>query len=111
MGSPDDAVKWLVQHGGTQSDAARKTGCCPMALSRAIRALKDQGAWEAHVADVRATLDLAEAPAEKDLDLPSPKSLGAQIKSGATRLGDGRPYMGKGGTWGEYREGHKMAMV
>eukprot|EP00966_Prymnesium_polylepis_P306287 7077752-Prymnesium_polylepis.1 len=41
--------------------------------------------------------------------MPTPNSLGAQIARGANRLGDGRPYGSKGNSWGEYREGHKIA--
>ena len=41
--------------------------------------------------------------------MPTPNSLGAQITRQANRLGDGRPYGSKGNSWGEYREGHKIA--
>eukprot|EP00966_Prymnesium_polylepis_P150544 3477440-Prymnesium_polylepis.1 len=41
--------------------------------------------------------------------MPTPTSLGIQIKSAANRLGDGRPYGNQGNTWGEYREGFKIS--
>ena len=103
-GTVDDGIKHVVLNGGSQAGAARTVDCCPMALSRAISALKDAGARDEHVADIVTAASPAGGRQKGLLDMPSPGSLGQQIKGGATRLGDGRPYGGKGNTWGEYRE-------
>eukprot|EP00966_Prymnesium_polylepis_P173171 4005380-Prymnesium_polylepis.1 len=92
--------------------AARKADCCPMALSRAISRLKDAKVYETHMDELRARhaqqLTDSMQTRTRKLEMASPSSLGKQIKSGATRLRDGRPYGGKGNSWGEYREGWKI---
>jgi hypothetical protein len=118
-GNVDDAIKYLALNGaearGAQAKAARETECCPMALSRAIAALKACEQWEAHVESIRAaaapaaaTAAAAPTGAPKELDMATPRTLRSQIVSGTDRLGDGRPYGSHGNSWGEYREGHKI---
>ena len=82
----------------------------PVALCRTIIRLKDADAWDDHVIDImkRSNVEPATSGQKRDLDMPTPKSLSKQIKAGANRLGDGRPYCSKGNTWGEYREGLKI---
>ena len=119
-GTVDQGIEHLLVHGldlvhGGQAAAARAIDCCPVALNRAIKRLKDAGAWEEHASDVLQTYRRANpdkslaASGKRVLKMPTPRSLGKQIKEGANRLGDGRPYGGKGNTWGERREGHKIA--
>jgi hypothetical protein len=107
-GNPDDAIVYLATRGGSQAQAAREAQCCPMKLNRAISALKDCGVWETHIAEIRSRAAAppsatSEKKRQGELEMPSPKSLGAQISRGANRLGDGRPYGSKGNSWGEYR--------
>jgi hypothetical protein len=109
-GTVDEAIEYLVVHGGSQAAAAREKDCDPVALCRTIIRLKDADAWDDHVIDImkRSNVEPATSGQKRDLDMPTPKSLGKQIKAGANRLGDGRPYCSKGNTWGEYREGLKI---
>ena len=122
-GSADDGIEHFVLHGGSQAAAASAVDCCPKALNRAIADLKKEEAWDAHVADILARKKESstgnsagssgsqaadDSARKRELEMPTPNSLGKQIKSSATRLGDGRPYGSKGNSWGEYREGHKI---
>jgi hypothetical protein len=110
-GTVDEAIEHYVLHGGTQTDAANGR-CDAGQLSRAIKALKEANAWDDHVADIisRRGAEKPEGSREKrELEMPTPRSLGKMIKSAPDRLGDGRPYGSKGNTWKEYREGHKLA--
>ena len=112
-GTADDAIRRMVLYGETQATAARTADCCPMMLSRAIKGLKEAGMWEEHAADVlAAAVPVSPSKATKGsatIDMPTPASLAAQIKAGTDRLGDGRPYGNSGHSWGEYREGWKIA--
>jgi len=107
-GTVDAAIEHFVREGGAQAAAARAVDCCPVALHRAINKMKEAGVWDDHMADIRAG---AEPSGKKkpELDMPTPGALARQIKAGANRLGDGRPYGSKGNTWGEWREGTKIA--
>ena len=105
----------MLVHKVKAAEACRKVDFCKMKLSRCIQELKESGQWEEHCADLlghaqrmNACTPTAEAPAAAELEMATPRSLGAAIASGAIRLGDGRPYGGHGNTWGEYREGHKI---
>ncbi len=108
-GTTDEAIEYFVLHGCSQRAAADKTDCCVVALGRAITALKEGGSWDEHVMDIHGRAKQPAVGQKRELDMPTPTSLGKQIKAGTNRLGDGRPYGGKGNTWGEYREGHKIA--
>ena len=114
-GTPDEAITYMLVHKVKAAEACRKVDFCKMKLSRCIQELKESGQWEEHCADLlghaqrmNACTPTAEAPAAAELEMATPRSLGAAIASGASRLGDGRPYGGHGNTWGEYREGHKI---
>eukprot|EP00966_Prymnesium_polylepis_P323948 7380074-Prymnesium_polylepis.1 len=122
-GNVDDAIKYLALNGsevrGVQAAAAAHAKCCPMKLSRAIKALKECEQWEPHLASIRAAAATeppaagtaaaaATGDAPKQLEMATPRSLRTDIASRANRLGDGRPYGSHGNTWGEYREGHKI---
>eukprot|EP00966_Prymnesium_polylepis_P257967 5958953-Prymnesium_polylepis.1 len=100
-------MRYWVINGGSQAKACSETGCCPMRLGRAIKDLKSAELFDAHIADIRAAA-LGEGP-KPLVDMPTPGSLGMKIQAGANRPGDGRPYGSKGNSWGEYREGHKIA--
>lgn len=107
----DAALRHLALNGGSQAKACSATGCLPMQLSRAIKALRDAGQYDEHMRDIKTAAAQATgvtvSPAPL-IDMPTPRSLGGQIKSGANRLGDGRPYGSNGNSWGEYREAHKI---
>jgi len=110
-GTADDGIKHLALNGGSQAAAARAVDCCEMALGRAIKQLKASGMWDDHIADLRESLQPSPSKrktGDRELEMPTPGSLGVQIKLGANRLGDGRPYGTKGNSWGEYREGSKI---
>ena len=105
----DAAIRHWVLHGGSQAAACRATECDPMRLSRTIADLKSAELLDDHIADIKASAAALEEAGPKPLvDMPTPRSLGAKIQSGANRIGDGRPYGSKGNSWGEYREGHKI---
>ena len=45
-GTVDDAIEYLVLHGGSQAAAARAKDCDPSALCRTIQRLQDVDAWD-----------------------------------------------------------------
>jgi hypothetical protein len=113
-GTVDEAIEHYVLHGGSQADAASGR-CDPAVLCKRVKALKEAGAWE-HVAGIKAQraqggdeAGKAAAGQKRELEMPTPRSLGKAIKSAPPRLGGGRPYGGNGNTWHEYAEGHKLA--
>ena len=109
----DEAIEHMVLRGCKQAQAARDADCCPMALSRGINKLKESGHWDDHVLDIakHAAESGRQQEKKRELEMPTPGSLGKQIKASSTRLGDGWAYGGKGNMWGEYREGHKIATI
>jgi hypothetical protein len=102
-GSVDQGIEHFVLNGGSQLAAAEATKCCSVAMCRAIKKLKEADAWDEHVMDIQQRA-LAKDPTsmeggrKRELEMPTPKSLGKQIKAGANRLGDGRPYGNNGST-------------
>uniref|UniRef100_A0A6T7ZU73 Uncharacterized protein n=1 Tax=Prymnesium polylepis TaxID=72548 RepID=A0A6T7ZU73_9EUKA len=84
-GTSDDGIKHFLLYGGSQAAAARAVDCCPVALNRAIHALKQQDAWDDHIADIKAhhapSPSKAAKPAKPALEMPTPTSLGIQRKS------------------------------
>jgi hypothetical protein len=97
----------------SRSAAAAAKDCCPIALGRAIKRLKDAGVWDDHVTDIQSRAPVMvqiadEGGSKRELEMPTPNALSKKVKAGASRLGDGRPYGGKGNTWGEYRECWKI---
>jgi hypothetical protein len=90
-GTPDEAITYMLVHKVKAAEACRKVDFCKMKLSRCIQELKESGQWEEHCADLlghaqrmNACTPTAEAPAAAELEMATPRSLGAAIASGAT---------------------------
>ena len=54
MGTPDEAITYMLVHKVKPAEACRKVDCCKMKLSRAIDALKVANLWEDHCHDLLA---------------------------------------------------------